>query len=324
MELDHCEAVNVRPHTFAEIEKLFPAAIVAEVWSTARNRAKPKASTEPPPPVQLPSMFTDVGIDVTYMRDTMKQFKRTVDARKSISASKDLQRPLRTEDSIAARVAAVSSCKWPTASSNFGRDLAFFYKIGLLEQYLVEKYQYRQALLPTALGQVRLSLHTILDTCVEKRTISLQGQTAEVSTWLFIDQLVPPPNAKAGAVNHADYLADAQEKAATDANVTWLKALRNKVENYPHSWVLPEDGEETGDRSVDEDVSIHLTRLLRAIYLSQQRNSMRQRLGDSTATFVIEDNMPPDDIYPIRDTFCDSHTTFPVSYLSVSFTQSTF
>lgn len=306
-----------RPILFADVDKLFTASLCAEVWAaksrskakaTGKAKGKGKEAESSKPSVKLSSFFTDAEIDEDYIVDTMRAFKKLLDAAKAASGSSVVVRPLRTDDSIPARVAAVSSCKWPVESGNASRDVAFFWKVGLLEQYMVEKFGYRQRLLPTALGAVRLSLCSLLDPCVEPHVISSLGQSRDVKSWLFIDHLVPPPSAKAGPVNLEDYLANHKDMAATAANVTWLKGLRNKVQNYPPAWAPGEEDDDPRERRLDFEVSDNLNRLVTSIYAVERRNAMRARTGNPLQKYIVADDLPPQDILPTRLTFEDEHT----------------
>lgn len=260
VDLKDCDGFLGRVTTYAQLEKLFPASLCHDIW-TGKGKAKGKGNAKgkkgkakgkekeeseeddiPKEKVAWPTWSTVVDITEEDVSAQLTAYKLLIDTHKT--TSKEPKRPTRMDDTIAARAAAVSTCFWPVTCANFGRDLGFFYKIGIYEHFMVERVKYRQPMLSLALGAVRTAFHHILDTCVEPHTLCLGTSTVTVSTWLFIDRLVPAKAPKAAVVNNKSFLLDFHDEKATNKHIAWLVALRSKVENYAEAWAVAEDEEE--------------------------------------------------------------------------------
>lgn len=329
VELENSDGFTLRPVKWSEIDALFSNVLCHEAWAVKSNpkttkgkgkgKARAKAPTPPPrKPVTMPDMFVDLGIDANCILKDLGDFKAMIEERKV--ASKNTPRPLRSDEYLPARLAAVTSCHWPSGTSNYERDLAFFYKVGLLELYMLEEVKYRQPLMATALGEVRNALQTILNPCVEAHTIGIAGAPLRITTWLFLDRLEAPPDAKASTVDHKEYLAEFQRAKAARDHTAWLEQLRQRVDNYPPAWAPAEDDNEApADRALDQDVSFHLDGLLHALWANARRIAMRERDG-SNAVYNRGEDPIPQDLLSLRDSVRDNRTIYMVSFCYRSLT----
>lgn len=325
-ELTHSEGFNLRPKDGIAVNKEFPFPWYEEAWkgkapvTRASSSSKAKAKEEPTPlPRFKPGFFKDAQITEEEVAKRIKALKTILEGKtKSVKGSQAvIKRPSRESPEIAARACAVTTAHYPATTGNLCRDLAVFGRVGILEHFFVEKIAYRQALLPTALGAVRLKLHGILDPCVEEYVVDVAGGTPEtVRTWRFIDHLTTPTTASANPVDHAELRARNAMEKQRKANIAYLKSLRAKIDSCPGAWSTAEEDEKNITRDLDYDVNHDLTAILESMWTNMERQLYRQFVGQDDAEYIIANQMDiPEEILTHRGATRDANTVLDVSDL---------
>lgn len=262
-------------------------------------------------------LFKHAKVESQDLRLQIKRFAEEIQVR--YKAAKDfgtIKNPARDHPAMSARACSVTTTHLPAASTNIVRDFSFFCKVGILEHYLLEHVRYRQPLLKTALGEVRNALHGILDGCVEEYAMRhpRTQEMIQVKSWLFIDMLDTPQDARAHAVDHSSFMAAARRAEAQYAHLSYLRALKDRVENHPGSWAeAADDTVPPAKRALDGDVKRHLDGLLSAIYTNGQRQILREHDGTSGGKYFLGDEHPPADLLTTRPGAWDNRTYKNVS-----------
>lgn len=312
LELTGSERYARRPQTFTEVKLIFPRALYNEVWGKGNqedssSKGKAKANDRD---LQLQKFFEDAQVSEDDLREQLKLYKEAVKPTKASG----IQRPDRDSLNIAERICAVTACPWPASDKNLFRDMSFFCQVGVLEYYMLNAIQYRQPLLPSALGEVRNGFHAILDPCVEQRSVidPVSGDAVTVDTWTFLDGLQTPPDAAAKQVDVKAFLTRSVRVDAEHANNTYLVNLRKKVENHPSAWARAEDPDVPSTaRKIDAQVAHFLNGLLGALYTNTQREVQRTSDGAFTEYFLGDERPPPPGISTSRRIALEDTKTSP-------------
>lgn len=257
LEIKNSLGYSLRPTTFPAIDKLFPKGLYDDAWATAKGCSTNTSTQDTDVTAEF---FKIANVGSKDLRLEIKRFAEEILAR-----HKAIGHPNRAHAAMSLRACSVTTTNWPSASTNIVRDFSFFCKVGLIEHYLLEHVQYRQPLLNTALGEVRNALHGILDSCVEEYTMRhpRTQQVIQVKSWLFIDMLDTPQDARANAVDRSSFIAAARRAEAQSALASHVRALKEMVQNHPSSWVAT--------RQPDVDVERNLDALLSAVYANGER-----------------------------------------------------
>lgn len=316
LEIKNSPGYALRPKSYTSVDKLYPKGLYDDVWATAkgcdRQDARPNHDME-----ITAYFFQHAKVDSNNLCLEIKRFADEMYVR--YKAAKDfgtIRHPARDHDAMSVRACSVTTTHWPAASTNIARDFSFFCKVGVLEHYLLEHVRYRQPLLNTALGEVRNVLHGILDCCVEEYAMRhpRTQQIMQVKSWLFIDMLDTPPNARANIVDHCSFMAAARRDEAQRSHIAYLVSLKDRVENHPGSWAaVADETVPSAQRALDVDVKRHLDGLLSSIYTNGQRQILREHDGAAGGNYFLVDEHPPADLLTSRPAACDNRTYQNVS-----------
>lgn len=321
LDLEASEGFKLRPATLTEVLAIFPKGFYDTVWGMPDP--KPGSSGSSKSKLGSYSMGGFLkGTDVTAeevagfirkFRDAtvgkMGDEKAKKGRTAKTAASTAVRRPSRTDDNMAARVCAVTTAHLPATITRLKRDLMIFCAVGLAEHYLVETVRYRQALLPTALGELRLKFHAILDPCVKTHLQATPNGNRTITSWVFLDRLETPADAKASRVNLKTFHANARRTRDRESNRLYLRGLRVKIENHPGTWASPEDDEDNNQRALDHEVSEHANSMLEAIWTNMERILHRNFVNDDEAPFNVQNQaeIPPECLTQ-RGSLRDAHT----------------
>lgn len=327
MELAGSEGYALRPSDLTALYDLIPTGLYDSIWAPppplkpskakstkSKPNAKSKVKAQEKVDMTLSEDFLELAdVNEAHLTQQIKAYKSSTDALRGKSSTR---RPLRTFSSIALRAAALSICKWPANNSNLTRDLTFFCKIGVIEYYMVEHVRYRQALMPTALGAVRNDLHRILDSCVDEYEVDFvesSGAIASktVKTWVFLDGLETPANAKAPPLNQKAFLLASKQAEDTRKMVAFLKSMRVKVYGHETPWIDDDDG-----RAIDEDIQHSLDSLILNIWRKHHRDQHREREGVNS-WYNIMDTPRLEGVFLNGVTYKDQYTHYNVSNLTL-------
>lgn len=250
LEIRNSVGYALRPATYAAIDRLYPKSIYDDAWATSTGGHDMEV---------MPEFFQSANVG---SRDLRLEIKRFADEMRH----KPARHPAREHPSMSVRACSVTTTRMPAASTNIVRDFSFFCKVGIVEHYLLEHVQYRQPLLNTALGEVRNALHGIIDGCVERYTMRhpRTRQVIQVHSWLFIDMLDTPQDARANAVDHSLFIAAARRGKAQDALISHIQAVKDMVHSHPSS-------QDAAQRTLDENIACKLENLLSDIHANGHR-----------------------------------------------------
>lgn len=313
LELSDCAGFKTRPDDFVSLLSIFPNGLYDEAWTTPI----PKPGKEKPTSCVITTGLlkgTNVTADelahqIRLFRDfTAGKIESKGKRGKAIVTS--VKRPSRQSELMSARVCAVTTTHWPASTSRLQRDLTFLCAVGITEHFLLETIRYRQALLPSALGELRRKFHSILDPCVKEYPQAVPGGgTRNISSWVFIDRLEAPGTAVAPPVNLKLLHATARRDRDRSENKVILRRLRGRLENHPSAWAASEEDEDNSKRALDSDVAEHADAMLLAIWTNMERSLYRNYMDDQDAEFNVNDQEPiPDDCLTTRHTESDAHT----------------
>lgn len=317
LDLASNDDFHSRPDDTSGLMKAIPASFYDEAWKGKTTRKGKDKEDAAPTPLKS-GFFKDAQISEQAVVDRIKAFKTIIDSKSKIK--KDtvpyIKQPSRESPELAARVCAVTSAHWPSNSANTFRDFGFFCRIGVLEHFMVTHVAYRQALMESSLGEVRLKLKKVLDPCVTPYVMEVPGsaELEKVHDWRFIDGLPTPTRAIAKTILPAQFRAHASLNKARHANITFLKSLRAKVDSNPGAWSVADDGEADKDRDLDHAVNYHLHELLQSFWTNMERTLYRAGLDDPDAEYDMQKQTPmPQEIFTRRGTQMDQNTILDVS-----------
>lgn len=322
MELAASDGYKARPTTLNQLMSIFPKGLYDAVWkdgapkqagsSSAKGKEKEVASAASLIDVSQADLVDQI---LKFKAQTMgKQEEKVAKKGRGPKAGKSAvtapKKPRRDCDLMSARVSAVTTCHWPATGSKPQRDLQFFCAVGVTEHFLLHTVRYREALLPTALGFVRLQLHGILDPCVKPHAVAVLGSPPQmVTTWQFIDRLETPTTAKCPNVNLKALRVAGRRDREREANRAFLRGIRTKIENHPGAWATAEDDEPNTLRSLDSDVADTADAMLEAMWTNMERIVYRDSVHNVNAEFNVADQeVIPPDCLTTRDTARDAHT----------------